>query len=132
MKITVELVLEDLRFNFLRQPGWQIRQFEGAVSGTDQAADLQAEMRHHLADFAILAFFERDGEPHVRTGLSAFHPGFYRPVIHAVDRDASCEPGKIGGLYRAMHAHAVAFLASAEAGYITGCELPVNGGMYMG
>ena len=29
-------------------------------------------------------------------------------------------------------AHAVAFLASAEAGYITGCELPVNGGMYMG
>jgi 3-oxoacyl-[acyl-carrier protein] reductase len=29
-------------------------------------------------------------------------------------------------------AHAVAFLASREAGYITGCELPVNGGMYMG
>ena len=29
-------------------------------------------------------------------------------------------------------AHAVAFLASAQAGYITGCELPVNGGMYMG
>ena len=28
-------------------------------------------------------------------------------------------------------AHAVAFLASAQAGYITGCELPVNGGMYM-
>jgi 3-oxoacyl-[acyl-carrier protein] reductase len=28
-------------------------------------------------------------------------------------------------------AHAVAFLASPEAGYITGCELPVNGGMYM-
>ena len=29
-------------------------------------------------------------------------------------------------------AHAVAFLASGQAGYITGCELPVNGGMYMG
>ncbi len=29
-------------------------------------------------------------------------------------------------------AHAVTFLASAQAGYITGCELPVNGGMYMG
>ncbi len=28
-------------------------------------------------------------------------------------------------------AHAVAFLASAEAGYITGTELHVNGGMYM-
>ena len=29
-------------------------------------------------------------------------------------------------------AHAVAFLASAEAGYITGSEIHVNGGMYMG
>jgi 3-oxoacyl-[acyl-carrier protein] reductase len=28
-------------------------------------------------------------------------------------------------------AHAVVFLASREAGYITGCELPVNGGMHM-
>ncbi len=29
-------------------------------------------------------------------------------------------------------AHAVQFLVSKQAGYITGCELPVNGGMYMG
>ena len=29
-------------------------------------------------------------------------------------------------------AHAVAFLASPQAGYITGSELHVNGGMYMG
>jgi 3-oxoacyl-[acyl-carrier protein] reductase len=29
-------------------------------------------------------------------------------------------------------AHAVAFLASPEAAYITGCELHVNGGMFMG
>ncbi len=28
-------------------------------------------------------------------------------------------------------AHAVSFLASPQAGYITGCELHVNGGMYM-
>jgi len=28
-------------------------------------------------------------------------------------------------------AHAVAFLASREAGYITGTELHVNGGMHM-
>ena len=28
-------------------------------------------------------------------------------------------------------AHAVAFLASPNAGYITGSELHVNGGMYM-
>ena len=29
-------------------------------------------------------------------------------------------------------AHAVAFLASPEAGYITGTEMHVNGGMFMG
>jgi len=29
-------------------------------------------------------------------------------------------------------AHAVVFLASREAGYITGATLHVNGGMYMG
>jgi 3-oxoacyl-[acyl-carrier protein] reductase len=28
-------------------------------------------------------------------------------------------------------AHAVAFLASAQAGYVTGQELHVNGGMFM-
>ena len=28
-------------------------------------------------------------------------------------------------------AHAVAYLASREAGYVTGQELHVNGGMYM-
>jgi 3-oxoacyl-[acyl-carrier protein] reductase len=28
-------------------------------------------------------------------------------------------------------AHAVAFLASAEAAYITGATLHINGGMYM-
>jgi 3-oxoacyl-[acyl-carrier protein] reductase len=39
----------------------------------------------------------------------------------------------LGRLGRAADvAHAVAFLASPQAGYITGCELHVNGGMFMG
>jgi 3-oxoacyl-[acyl-carrier protein] reductase len=38
--------------------------------------------------------------------------------------------GRLG--HSADVAHAVAFLASPEAGYITGCELHVNGGMFMG
>jgi 3-oxoacyl-[acyl-carrier protein] reductase len=37
--------------------------------------------------------------------------------------------GRLG--HAADIAHAVAFLASPEAGYITGAELHVNGGMYM-
>jgi 3-oxoacyl-[acyl-carrier protein] reductase len=37
--------------------------------------------------------------------------------------------GRLGSV--ADVAHAVAYLASAEAGYITGETLHVNGGMYM-
>ena len=37
--------------------------------------------------------------------------------------------GRLG--HAADIAHAVAFLASPQAGYITGTELHVNGGMYM-
>jgi 3-oxoacyl-[acyl-carrier protein] reductase len=42
---------------------------------------------------------------------------------------ASIPLGRLGDA--AEVAHAVAFLASREAGYITGTELHVNGGMYM-
>jgi 3-oxoacyl-[acyl-carrier protein] reductase len=42
---------------------------------------------------------------------------------------ASIPLGRLGGAEEV--AHAVAFLASREAGYITGTELHVNGGMYM-
>ena len=67
-------------------------------------------MRHDFADFAILAFFERDGKPRIGAALRAFHPGFDGPVSHAVNRDALREPGKTGGIYGAMHAHPVATL----------------------
>jgi len=42
---------------------------------------------------------------------------------------AQIPAGRLGST--ADIAHAVAFLASAQAGYITGSELHVNGGMYM-
>jgi 3-oxoacyl-[acyl-carrier protein] reductase len=42
---------------------------------------------------------------------------------------ASIPLGRLGSVDEV--AHAVAFLASPQAGYITGTELHVNGGMYM-
>ena len=53
--------------------------------------------------------------------------------LSAVQTSALLTQIPLGRLGQASDiAHAVAFLASAQAGYITGCELPVNGGMYMG
>jgi 3-oxoacyl-[acyl-carrier protein] reductase len=42
----------------------------------------------------------------------------------------AADPARPAGHAREV-AHAVAFLASPQAGYITGTELHVNGGMYM-
>jgi hypothetical protein len=67
-------------------------------------------MRHDFADFAILAFLERDHKPLIGTAVRAFHPGFDGPVSHAVHRDALCESGETGGIYRAMQADSVATL----------------------
>ena len=64
-------------------------------------------------------------------------PGFIE-----TDMTASLSPAQTGALVAQIPlarlgqvqdiAHAVAFLVSQRAGYITGCELPVNGGMHMG
>ena len=42
-------------------------------------------------------------------------------------RDAACPSGKMGTAWDI--AHAALFLASDEAGYITGVSLPVDGGL---
>src|SRR5690606_21680070 len=50
---------EPLKFfpaNLQRLSAPQITQHERAVGGADQAADLQAEIFEHAADFAVLAF----------------------------------------------------------------------------
>ncbi|MEI9949554.1 MAG: SDR family oxidoreductase [Pseudomonadota bacterium] len=64
------------------------------------------------------------------------HPGFHRhgydqrPDRRAKDRHADCCPARSDGTAREIAA-AIAYLASDEAGYITGQALRVNGGMYM-
>ena len=53
-------------------------------------------------------------------------------VLTGAQREALIERIPLGRLgLPAEVAHAVAFLASREAGYITGATLHVNGGMYM-
>src|SRR5579862_6260210 len=67
-------------------------------------------MRHDFADFAILAFFERDDKPQIGAAVRAFHPRFNGAVSHALNRDALSESCKTRGLYRTMQAHSVATL----------------------
>jgi 3-oxoacyl-[acyl-carrier protein] reductase len=64
-------------------------------------------------------------------------PGFIATdmtdALPQAQRDALLQQIPLARLGRPEEvAHAVAFLASEGAGYITGAELHVNGGMYMG
>ena len=52
-------------------------------------------------------------------------------VAAAYAAESAHGPRLARGLSLADIAHAVAYLASQEAGYVTGQELHVNGGMYM-
>ena len=69
-------------------------QFKGAVGRTNQAGDLQAEMRHDFADLAVFAFSERDDKPHIGAAVRALHPRVQGPVSLAVNRDALSEPSE--------------------------------------
>ena len=74
-------------------------QLKRAVGGADQAGDLQAEMRHDFADFAILAFLERDDKPRIGPlcGPSSWLPW---ARIYALNGDALSESRETLGLYR--------------------------------
>jgi 3-oxoacyl-[acyl-carrier protein] reductase len=68
--------------------------------------------------------------------VNAVAPGFIDTdmtrALPEAQREALLRQIPLGRLGRAEEvAHAVAFLASPEAGYITGTTLHVNGGMYM-
>ena len=65
-----------------------------------------------------------------RAGLHR-HRHDRRPARGAEGSAAGADPARPAGHSRATSPHAVAFLASPQAGYITGTELHVNGGMYM-
>jgi 3-oxoacyl-[acyl-carrier protein] reductase len=69
--------------------------------------------------------------------VNAVAPGYIETAMTAVLTDEQKKAnaqyiplGRVGTDVEV--AHAVAFLASEEAGYITGHTLDVNGGMYMG
>ncbi|MEO9102927.1 MAG: SDR family oxidoreductase, partial [Burkholderiaceae bacterium] len=68
--------------------------------------------------------------------VNCIAPGFIQTDmtsgLSAAQQQALLAQIPLGALGRpADVAHAVAYLASQEAGYVTGQELHVNGGMYM-
>jgi len=66
-------------------------QREGTIGQADQPVDLQAHRFQHLADLAVLALGQGDGDPevgHRRPFLGLVQLGLQRAVAHAVDGHA--------------------------------------------
>jgi hypothetical protein len=73
--------------HFVDRAGGEVAEGEGAVGGADQAGDAQAQMFEDAADFAVLAFGQRQLDPGIGAG-AAFQIGVDRAVTDAVDLDA--------------------------------------------
>ena len=65
----------------------QVAEHERAIAGADQAADLQPEIFEDAAHLAVLAFGDRDLDPHVGAG-APLDIGVDRSVTNALDFDA--------------------------------------------
>src|SRR5687767_14513254 len=95
--------------DFHDRPSREVLEFEGAVGGSNQTRDLQAEMFEHAPDFAILAVPELHFDPLVASG-SPLEVGVDRAVTDTLDLDTldqsfqllladlTEDPGAIGAL----------------------------------
>ncbi len=117
-----EIVLADL----VHRAGRHILQREGAVGGTDKAADLEAEMLEDAADLAILAF----AQPHLDPAVAAGAPlqiGVDSAVANALDLDAVDQVFQLRLADLAEDAGAVAALDAGGGQLELALELAVRG-----
>ena len=102
-----ELFAQHPRLDFLDRAFGQFCELEWAVGDADQPVHLKAEMRHHVAHLAILAFADREHQPHIGA-LVTLQRRLDRPVFDAIDLDAVFERIELGLSDFTVRADAVA------------------------
>ena len=85
----------------------EFAELERTVGHPDQPVHLEPEMRHHVADFAVLAFADREHQPDIGA-LVALQRRVDRAVFDAVDLDALFQLVELALRHLAMGADAVA------------------------
>src|SRR6202453_539323 len=105
--LLAELLAQHARFDLLDLAFGKLAQLKRPVGHPDQPVHFEAEMRHHVADFAVLAFADRKHQPDIGA-MVALQRRIDRPVFDAVDFDAFFQLVELGLRHFAMGANAIA------------------------
>src|SRR3954451_10590439 len=105
--LLAELLAQHPGLDLLDLAFFEFAQLERAVGDADQPVHLEGEMRHHVADFAVLAFADRKPQPHIGA-LVALQRRIDRAVFDAIDLDALLQLVELALRDLAMGANAVA------------------------
>src|SRR3984885_3296091 len=82
-----ELFTQHASFDLLDLAFGKLAQLKRTVGDPDQPVHLETEMRHHVADFAVLALSDCKHQPDIGA-LVALQRRIDRPVFDAIDFDA--------------------------------------------
>src|SRR2546423_395756 len=85
--LLAELLAQHARLDLLDLAFGEFAQLKWPVRNADQPVHLEAEMRHDVADFAVLAFADRKHQPDIGA-LVALQHSIDRAVFDAADLDA--------------------------------------------
>src|SRR4051812_34090346 len=102
-----ELLAQHPRLDLLDLAFDEFAELERAVGDADQPVHLEAEMRHDVADLAVLAFADREHQPDIGA-LVALQRGIDRAVFDAIDLDALLQFAEWRLRTPAMGANAIA------------------------
>src|SRR5438093_3333869 len=85
--LLAELLAQHAGLDLLDRAFGEFAELERPIGDADQPVHLEAEMRHDVADFAVLAFADRKHQPDIGA-LVALQHSVDRTVFDAVDLDA--------------------------------------------
>ena len=106
-QLLAQLVAQHLGLDRFHPADGNVAELERAIADADQPVDLKAQRAQHVLDLAVLAFAQRQHQPHIGA-LLALQRCFNRAITDAVDLDPVLEPveGSLG--HGAMGAHPIA------------------------